>query len=123
MKLLQTSIHEIETATELEKIINENENVMVCCGRMGPMCVPVYDAMEELEEERTDIKFYSMAFDTNEAAPIRTAPEARGFMGLPFTMYYKDGKVVEATSSIQSMQNITNVLEEKFGTLVAVENK
>jgi len=118
MKLLDTNIHEIETAAELEKIINENENVMVCCGRMGPMCVPVYDAMEELEEERPDVKFYSMAFDTLEAAPIRNAPEARGFMGLPFTMYYKNGKVVEATSSIQSMQNIVHVLDEKFGATV-----
>ena len=27
MKLLQTAIHEIETAEELQKIINENENV------------------------------------------------------------------------------------------------
>ncbi len=121
MKLLQTNIHEIETSSELEKIINENENVMVCCGRMGPMCIPVYDAMEELEEERTDVKFYSMAFDTPEAGIIRNAPEVRGFMGLPFNMYYKNGKIVEATSSIQSMQNIKNVLNEKFGTLASVE--
>ena len=121
MKLLQTSIHEIETATELEKIINENENVMVCCGRMGPMCVPVYDAMEELEEERTDVKFYSMAFDTQEASIIRNAPETRGFMGLPFVMYYKNGKVVEATSSIQSMQQIKAVLDEKLVKTVTVE--
>ena len=28
MKHLQTSIHEIETAAELEQIINENENVI-----------------------------------------------------------------------------------------------
>jgi thioredoxin 1 len=123
MKLLQTNIHEVETSAELEKIINENENVMVCCGRMGPMCIPVYDAMEELEEERTDIKFYSMAFDTPEAGIIRSAPEARGFMGLPFVMYYKNGKVVEAKSSIQSMQQITTVLDDKFGTLASVENK
>ncbi len=52
MKMLSTSLHEIETAAELEKYINENENVMVCCGRMGPMCIPVYGVMEELEEER-----------------------------------------------------------------------
>jgi thioredoxin 1 len=114
MKMLQTGLHEIETADELQKIISENENVMVCCGRMGPMCIPVYDAMEELGEERDDVKFYSMAFDNSEAHAIRNAPEARGFMGLPFTMYYKNGKVTHATSSIQSMDQITNVLNIYF---------
>ncbi|MBN1822099.1 MAG: thioredoxin [Prolixibacteraceae bacterium] len=114
MKLLQTNLQEIETAAELEKLIHENENVMVCCGRMGPMCIPVYDAMEELEEERENIKFYTMAFDNPEAHVIRNAPECRGFMGLPFTMYYKNGKVAHATTSIQSMDMITEVLDSKF---------
>ena len=63
MKMLHTELQEIETAAELEKLIAENENVMVCCGRMGPMCIPVYGVMEELEEERTDVKFAVMAFD------------------------------------------------------------
>jgi thioredoxin 1 len=115
MKMLQTVVHEIETAAELEKMIAENENVMVCCGRMGPMCIPVYDAMEELEEERTNIKFAVMGFDTPEAAPIRNAPECRGFMGLPFTMFYKNGKVAEATTSILNMQQITSILDNNFG--------
>lgn len=112
MKLLQTAIHEIETASELEKIINENENVMVCAGRMGPMCIPVYDVMEELEGERPSIKFYSMAFDSPEAAPIRNAPMCSSFMGLPFTVYYKNGKMVKATTSIQSKDQITSILDE-----------
>ena len=114
MKLLQTAVHEIETAAELEKIVSENDNVMVCCGRMGPMCIPVYDIMEELEEERPEIKFYSMGFDTPEAAPIRNAPMCRGFMGLPFTGYYKNGEMVKATSSIQSRDQITPILDEYF---------
>ncbi len=115
MKLLHTALKEIETAAELEKFINENENVMVCCGRMGPMCMPVYDVMEELEEERQNIKFAVMAFDNPEATIIRNAPECRGFMGLPFTMYYKNGQVAHATSSIQNMQMVTDILDEKFG--------
>ncbi len=115
MKQLVTGIREIESAAELEKIINENENVMVCCGRMGPMCIPVYDLMEELEEERENVKFYSMAFDNPEASIIRNAPECRGFMGLPFTMYYKNGKVVKATSSIQNRQQVTEILDAEFG--------
>jgi thioredoxin 1 len=112
MKMLQTAVHEIETASELEKIISENENVMVCAGRMGPMCIPVYEAMEELEEERTNIKFYSMAFDTNEAAPIRNAEMCGGFMGLPFTVYYKNGQMTQATSSIQNREQITSILDK-----------
>jgi thioredoxin 1 len=114
MKMLQTSLHEIETAVELENLISENENVMVCCGRMGPMCIPVYDAMEELEEDRTHIKFVTMAFDSPEAGIIRNAPECRGFMGLPFVMYYKNGKVAQAKTSIQSMQMITDVIDSEF---------
>lgn len=115
MKFLQTGLHEIETAAELQKVINENENVMVCCGRMGPMCMPVYDIMEELEEDRTNVKFAVMAFDSPDAHVIRNAPEANGFMGLPFTMYYKNGKVAAATSSIQNMNQVTSILDEKFG--------
>ncbi|RIH64058.1 thioredoxin [Mariniphaga sediminis] len=118
MKLLQTNLQEIETASELKKMIEENENVMVCCGRMGPMCMPVYDVMEELEEERSNIKFAVMAFDNPEAAVIRNAPECSGFMGLPFTMYYKGGKVAHATSSIQNMQQVSAILDEQFAEKV-----
>ncbi|MFP4288528.1 MAG: thioredoxin [Bacteroidota bacterium] len=114
MTMLQTGLKEIETAQELKKIIEENENVMVCCGRMGPMCIPVYEAMEELEEEREDVQFYTMAFDNPEASVITNDPACSGFMGLPFTMYYKNGKVAHATSSIQSMQQIKQVLDTKF---------
>jgi thioredoxin 1 len=116
MKMLHTDLHEFETAAELDKYINENENVMVCCGRMGPMCIPVYGAMEELKEERSDVKFAVMAFDSPEAGIIRNNDACRGFMGLPFTMYYKDGKVAHATSSIQNMQQVTSILDAQFST-------
>ncbi len=114
MKRLSTGLQELESAADLEKLIAENENVMVCCGRMGPMCIPVYGVMEELEEERTHVKFAVMAFDSPEAHIIRNTPEANGFMGLPFTMYYKNGKVAHSTSSIQNMQQVSAVLDEKF---------
>lgn len=114
MKQLRTGLHEFETASELQKIISENEKVMVCCGRMGPMCIPVFNTMEELEKERTDVKFAVMAFDNPEAKVIRNAPECAGFMGLPFTMYYKNGEVAHATSSIQNLKQITTILDEKL---------
>lgn len=112
--MLHTNLKHIMSADEHKKFIEENENVMICCGRMGPMCIPVYDAMEELQDDYEHVKFADMAFDHPEAHVIRNAPEASGFMGLPFTMYYKNGKVVKATSSIQSPEQIKQILDDKF---------
>jgi len=113
--MLYTNLHHIETAEDHADIINGNENVMVICGRMGPMCIPVYGIAEEREEEFPHVKFCDMEFDTPEAFVLRNLPEVRGFMGIPFTIYYKNGKVVKATSSIQTREQVTAILDEKFG--------
>lgn len=114
--ILQTNLEHLVTGSDLEKIISENENVMVCCGRMGPMCVPVYGIMEDLEKsgKYSQVKFVDMLFDNPHAAAIRNLPECRGFMGLPFTVYYKNGKVVKATSSLQNLDQITDILDSEF---------
>ena len=113
--MLGTNLTHVETASELEKMISENENVMVCCGRMGPMCLPVYDIMENLEDKYENVKFADMEFDSPEAGIIRNLPECRSFAGLPFTIYYKNGKVVKATSSIQNKVEVKSILDAEFG--------
>jgi thioredoxin 1 len=116
--MLYTNLKHIESAADHSKILNENENVMVICGRMGPMCIPVYEIAEELEEEYKHVKFYDMEFDNPESYVIRNLPEVRGFMGIPFTIYYKNGKVVKATSSIQTREQVTSILDAQFGKYV-----
>ncbi len=113
--VLPTNLEHVATAKDLQQLIEQNENVMVCCGRMGPMCIPVYGVMEELRDEYTHVAFRDMAFDSPEAAVIRNLPECRNFMGLPFTVYFKNGKVAAATSSIQSRDQITKILDREFG--------
>jgi thioredoxin 1 len=81
---------------------------------MGPMCIPVYGIMEDLESQYTNVKFADMEFDSPESLVIRNVPEVRGFMGIPFTMYYKNGKLVKATSSIQSMTQVRTILDAEF---------
>ncbi len=117
---LQTDLQHIVTAADLQKTIEENENVMVCCGRMGPMCLPVYDIMEDLEKDgkHDHIVFTDMLFDIPEAHIIRNLPECSSFMGLPFTVYYKNGKVVNATSSIQDYDQVTEILDADFAKVV-----
>ena len=113
--MLYTNLEHIETAAEYSKILAGNENVMIIAGRMGPMCIPVYGIAEELEDEYSHVKFCDMEFDNPESHVIRSLPEVRGFMGIPFTMYYKNGAVVKATSSIQSRQQVTAILDQYFG--------
>lgn len=113
--MLHTNLSHLITAEQHQKAISENENVMVCCGRMGPMCIPVYGIMELVQDTYPQVKFFDMEFDSPEAHVIRNAPECRSFLGIPFTMYYKNGKVVKATSSIQSMSQVTAILNEHFG--------
>lgn len=114
--MLFTNLKHIESAEQHAQILKDNKNVMVICGRMGPMCIPVYAIAEELEKKYPHVAFYDMEFDHPEAHVIRNAPEVSGFMGIPFTMYYKDGKVVKATSSIQTKQQVTDILDEYFSS-------
>ena len=114
--MLQTNLKHVESEQQYNEVIQNNENVMISCGRMGPMCVPVYAIMEDLEEEEKypHVKFYDMEFDHPDAHVIRNLPECRGFMGLPFTVYYKNGKVAKATTSIQNLAQITEILDAEF---------
>ena len=112
--MLQTNLKHVESEQQYNEVIQNNENVMICCGRMGPMCVPVYAIMEDLEEEYPQVKFYDMEFDHPDAHVIRDLPECRGFMGLPFTVYYKNGQVAKATTSIQNLAQITEILDAEY---------
>jgi len=109
--MLGTNLKHVETEEQFHKIINESENVMICCGRMGPMCLPVYDIMEDLEEKYENVAFYDMEFDAAHAHVLRNHKLSSSFMGLPFTFYFKNGEAVKATSSIQNKKQIKENLD------------
>jgi thioredoxin 1 len=107
---LQTRLRHIRSESAFRQILEEHANVIICCGRMGPMCVPVYGAMEILREKYPHVLFCDIPFDHPDAHLIRNLPECRGFMGLPFTVYYRDGAPVKATTSIQNQEQIESIL-------------
>lgn len=114
--ILPTNLEHVASNEEFEQLLSSHDNVMLCCGRMGPMCVPVYAAMDELRGERAGVAFRDMAFDSPVANVVRAEPVTRRFRSLPFTMYYKNGKLVKATSGIQSKAQVEAVLDEVFGS-------
>jgi len=116
--MLYTNLKHIENAAGQAQVIHENEHVVVICGRMGPMCIPVYRIAEELEGEYKHVKFYDMEFDNPESAVIRTLPEVNDLRGIPFTIYYKNGNVVKATSGLQTKAQVTTILDQEFAATV-----
>ncbi len=113
--MLRTNLKHILSEQEFKEVLDQNENVMICCGRMGPMCIPVYGVMEELESKYKNVVFRDLEFDAPHSHVIRNLPECNGFLGIPFTVYFKHGKVVKATSSIQTMNQVIEILDKNFG--------
>ena len=111
---LQTRLKHIHSELEFNEVLETTQNVMICCGRMGPMCLPVYAAMEILKEQFQQVAFYDIPFDHPEAHIIRDLPECRGFMGLPFTVYFKNGEVIKATTSIQAQNQVEAILKAYY---------
>ncbi len=112
--MLQTNLEHITSKEELQALIESNEKVAVCCGRMGPMCIPVYGVFEVFRDKYPDIQFRDMEFDSPDAVVIKNLPECRSFQGLPYTVYFRNGKVVKATTSIQSANQIKDIISEVF---------
>jgi len=115
--MLQTNLKHVETAAQYRELIASNEKVAIVCGRMGPMCIPVYGVMEALSPKYPDVAFYDMEFDSQVGREtIRSLPETRNFNGLPFTVYFRNGKVVAATSSIQTKGQVKEILDRHLAT-------
>ena len=112
--MLDTELKHLEIVGEAEALIKSEDNVMICAGRMGPMCIPVYVTMKNLEEKYPNVQMRDMDFDIPAASFIRDLPACMLFMGLPFMVYFKKGVVVEATSSMQSKEEIISILDRVF---------
>ena len=112
--MLRTNLKHVDTDSAYKEVIENNENVMICCGRMGPMCLPVYNIMKILEDKYKNVVFCDMDFDDSAGHNICSLPETQRFSGLPFTIYFKNGKPAAATTSIQNKEQIMEILDRDF---------
>ena len=112
--MLQTNLKHVDTDSAFKEVIENNENVMICCGRMGPMCLPVYKIMKTLEDKYKNVVFCDMDFDDSAGHNICSLPETQRFRGLPFTVYFKNGKPAAATTSIQNKEQIMEIIDREF---------
>ena len=113
--MLQTNLKHILSEAEFHKALREHDHVMICCGRMGPMCIPVYAIMKAVEAEYPHVWFFDLEFDAAHAHVIRELPACKEFRGLPFTVYFKNGLAAKATAGIQTMDQVRYLLDHVFG--------
>lgn len=81
------------TDSTFDNFVKENGNVVVDCWAAwcGP-CRMLSPVIEQLAEERTDVKFAKLDVDKNRSVPMRY-----GIMSIPTLLYFKNGKLVDKT--------------------------
>jgi len=81
------------TDSSFDKFVEENQNVVVDCWAAwcGP-CRMLSPIIEQLAEEKTNIKFAKLDVDRNRKVPMRY-----GIMSIPTLLYFKNGKLVDKT--------------------------
>ena len=112
--MLYTDLKHIESASDYAKIISDNENVMIICGRMGHTCIPVYRIAQEMQDKYTHVKFYDMEYDHPQSYFFHDLPEVSDLDEIPFTVYYKNGLAVKSTAGIQTKKQVETILDREF---------
>lgn len=113
--MLYTNLKHIETAADYRQIISEQQNVMICYGRMGLKSISVYDIMEKVQKRYKHVKFYDMEFDNPESKVMPETQDYKEPDELPYVIYYKNGEAVHITSGMQTRQQIVTILDLLFG--------
>ena len=112
--MLYTNLKHIESAAQYTDIIKGGQNSMVIWGRMEPGSIIVYRIAEELEADYPNVKFYDVESDNPELNGVRNLPEFGNFEETPYTVCYKNGMLVKASSGIQTKDQIAAILDQEF---------
>ena len=81
------------TDASFDEFVKNNPKVVVDC--WAAWCAPcrmLTPIIDELAEEKADIKFAKLDVDKN-----RAVPQKYGIMSIPTLLYFKDGKLVDKT--------------------------
>ena len=115
--MLYTNLKHIESKEQLRQVIAENENLVIICGRMGAMSIPVYRIITELEGRFPQVKFFDMEYDNPESESICQLSAEGGLRGIPIIVYYKAGQLAQITAGMQSKDQLIAIIESNFNVL------
>jgi thioredoxin 1 len=94
------------TDANFDEFVKNNPKVVVDC--WAAWCAPcrmLGPIIDELAEEKTDVKFAKLDVDKNRAVPSKY-----GIMSIPTLLYFKDGQLVDKTLGALPKQAIESRL-------------
>ncbi len=110
--MLYTNLRHIESANQLQETIFRNQNVMVICGRMGALSIPVFRIASELEAEYPQVNFYDMEYDNPESEIICQLAAEHQQLNIPVIVFFENGKPATVTSGMQTKEQLRNLLDK-----------
>jgi len=112
--MLYTNLKHIETSSDYTRTIGQNGNVIIICGRMNPVCIPIFRIAEELESTYKHVKFYDMEFDNPESGVLKNVVQYYNLEDIPLVGYFKDGNLVEVSIGTQTKEQMLAVLNKEY---------
>jgi len=97
------------TDADFDEFVKKNPKVVVDC--WAAWCAPcrmLTPIIDELAEEKTDVKFAKLDVDKNRAVPTKY-----GIMSIPTLLYFKNGQLVDKTLGALPKQ----VIESRLANL------
>ena len=122
----EITVNNVRFATEIDEEDNEyliavappdNQYVIIDITIKNLLADEIIKIAPSIDFEVIDFDGYTYDQDFDEPASsfIKNLPECATFRGLPFTVYFKNGKVAAATTSIQSKAQVTDILDKELG--------
>lgn len=115
--MLYTNLKHIETAIDYHKVIGENKNIVMVCGRMDPLSVQSYHIAETLMKDYKNVAFFDIECDNPEFKDIFDLAPWKN-TGTPFIAFYMDGKLINVITDSLTKAQMREFLDSHFGSML-----
>ena len=123
--VLQTNLKHLRSKIKLRKLLKENKDVIIIAGRdICSNCNVVINIFENIDhitkilDNSKKLNIFDWDYDLESADIIRDLPECEFFESLPFVIYFKNGKVINATSGRQTYKQIKEIILINYDILI-----
>jgi len=118
--MLYTNLKHIESTSQLNDVIEKNNNVVMCYGRMNHNCIPVFNALEQLENEIPTIQMYDIEYDNPEFEDFKQSTHTLKMAELPYLIFFQNGAVREVITGKKDENQLRNIIHSVYKPLKAV---